>query len=511
MKPLIVASLTLAMGVVPGSAHSIPTHKNITKAAVDYIRNILKLPDFVCAAGLESQLQIGTEHEDDYPRFMWHFSPRLNAGIYFGSCSSPQWGLVDGLNCAGTFAPTSAGSILPTPLFFRSNLLTYPTAQRNATNPSAATRPPGTPSTVGWNQLGYVLHLLEDLSSPAHTRNDPHPLWDPIEKSCHGCWAASDAVRTPGTPSGSLLSRSSVDAFFSELQAWTQARFFSYDTVFDSALAGPSNDPSKETDFYYYDSTGRKIAKKGLRYWSSCDDTLSFCNQKAAEVSVDIADEQWSEIGPKVVHYAASLIKHYYDTEKPALNIVRNGSFESGDLTEWTVAATGGCDFPGYAGPAGPYTTVVSGNTREGRWSARLGRWDQPYRNGPSGQAVQGAEPCGYSEIFQDVTLPNIADVPSGKLWLSFEYNVQTYDATEWDWFDAQIRNTGGTVLKSLVSKAGKPGTQFGTYFDDGWRSVRVDVSSYAGQTLRLWFGNQQDGYGDQNATWIDKVVICDQ
>jgi hypothetical protein len=34
-------------------------------------------------------------------------------------------------------------------------------------------------------ELGYVIHLLEDLGSPAHTRNDPHwkstPEEDPFE------------------------------------------------------------------------------------------------------------------------------------------------------------------------------------------------------------------------------------------------------------------------------------------------------------------------------------------
>src|SRR3712207_7065155 len=29
-----------------------------------------------------------------------------------------------------------------------------------------------------WSTLGYVLHLLQDLTSPAHTRNDPHPHKD---------------------------------------------------------------------------------------------------------------------------------------------------------------------------------------------------------------------------------------------------------------------------------------------------------------------------------------------
>src|SRR5205823_3522949 len=31
------------------------------------------------------------------------------------------------------------------------------------------------PTVIGWQHLSYVIHLLEDLTSPAHTRNDPHP------------------------------------------------------------------------------------------------------------------------------------------------------------------------------------------------------------------------------------------------------------------------------------------------------------------------------------------------
>jgi len=39
-------------------------------------------------------------------------------------------------------------------------------------------------------------------------------------------------------------------------------------------------------------------------------------------------------------------------------------------------------------------------------------------------------------------------------------------------------------------------------------QEATCDLSLWAGDTVRLWFGNRQDGWGDQNAVWIDNIFI---
>lgn len=70
--------------------------------------------------------------------------------------------------------------------------------------------------------------------------------------------------------------------------------------------------------------------------------------------------------------------------------LVRNGSFETGDLTGWTSGYIWGCDFPFYGAPGG-YAIAISGNAVDGSFAARLGRWDQIYTSGLYGPPSPGS------------------------------------------------------------------------------------------------------------------------
>ena len=156
-----------------------------------------------------------------------------------------------------------------------------------------------------------------------------------------------------------------------------------------------------------------------------------------------------------------------------------------------------------YGSPGG-YAVAIAGNVKEGNNALRLGRWDQVYTGGISGPPLPGTEPSGNDWIYQDVQIPS-----TGNPRLNFSYNVQTYDTAIWDWFDMYIKdpNTGAN-LATVVSHDGKPGSDYGSYWNGGWKDISFDLTPWKGQTIRLWFGNRQDGYGDQMAVFIDKVSI---
>jgi hypothetical protein len=180
------------------------------------------------------------------------------------------------------------------------------------------------------------------------------------------------------------------------------------------------------------------------------------------------------------------------------LNLVANGSFETADFGGWVVGAD-------YA-PVG-YAAVVTGNATDGTYSARLGRFDEVYAGGINGPPVPGEEPAGTDFIYQDVQLPSQLPA-SGHFLLTFSYNIQSYDSINYDWFDMLVEDpTSGAVLLSVVHD-GNPSPDWGPYWNGGWQNVSVDLSAFAGSTVRLWFGDRQDGYGDQTATWIDNVKL---
>lgn len=476
----MVAAAAAATAAGYARAHAVPTHTNITRAAVELVRS--KVPELSCLN--DSQLQIGTAAEDDEPRYMFHFNPVLNGAVagrtVTSTCTSSQWGLPQSPSC--TERGGNAG-LVPTAQTLTNNF-TWFVARANAKDAQ------GNPSDAGWNELGYVIHLLEDLSSPAHVRNDPHPPGidgDPIEAE----------TRTPAAPGGELLAFASPDDAFNALQAWTRSNFFSKDTVFDPGLPGPA--AARQDNNYFYDSAGHRIAYKGMRYMLSGLSEASRDRTKATTDDSGVVADQWTRLGPQAVLYVASLIKYYYDTYKPLVNAVQNGGFESGDLKGWTPDTQFG------------YAAATSEDRRQGRYAARIGRWDQPYQQGGCYRCgpVDGAEPAGSDYIYQDVKLPEGAV----ELKLSFAYNLVTYDGATYDWFDMFVKSaSAGTTLAQPVRRVGGiiAGTpdDWGLYYTTGWRDVTVDLTPYRGQTVRLWFNVTQDGFGDQIATYVDKVQM---
>jgi hypothetical protein len=188
---------------------------------------------------------------------------------------------------------------------------------------------------------------------------------------------------------------------------------------------------------------------------------------------------------------------------KLPIELMENGNFETGDLSGWTTGFTEGGDFPYYGSPGG-YYTVISERKVEGMYSARLGRFDQTYTQGLYGPPQIGDEPSGQDWMYQDV------EIPAGShKTLKFSYKIRTYDTVIWDWFDAKISNPStGITLATVVSHAGKPGYDYGEYWENDWQEVMYDLSPYAGQTIRIQFECRQDGWGDQTAVYVDKVSI---
>ena len=146
-----------------------------------------------------------------------------------------------------------------------------------------------------------------------------------------------------------------------------------------------------------------------------------------------------------------------------------NGGFESGTLDCWTA---GGVLLP----------VVSTLQAHSGSFSAQLGATGLP-------------EPNGDSWLYQAVTVPAGSEGPT----LSFWYWPSTSTTIQYDWQEAQIRDTNGNELAQVFKVASNAQT---------WTQVNFDLTPYAGQTIQLYFNVHEAGNGNPTYMYLDDVAI---
>lgn len=148
-------------------------------------------------------------------------------------------------------------------------------------------------------------------------------------------------------------------------------------------------------------------------------------------------------------------------------NVVTNPGFESG-LTPWTSCGS----------VSGPATTTVKAHA--GTYSLLIGSTSTPEVNGTKG-------------ICQTVTVPTAGSL-SFWVWEGTDDTISYVDQ------EADILSSSGATLTQLYKEAKSTG---------GWVQKTFDVSAYAGQTVKLYFGVKGNGYAsDYVYMYLDDVSL---
>ena len=156
----------------------------------------------------------------------------------------------------------------------------------------------------------------------------------------------------------------------------------------------------------------------------------------------------------------------------PSSQLIQNGGFETGTLANWTTG-----------GVYSPFVETVQKHS--GTYSAQL-------------SASSGTEPNGDSSLYQTIAIPSTAT----KATLTFWYWPSTTDTITYDWQEAQVQNTSGTTLAQIMKVCSNAQV---------WTQVTYDLTSYKGQTIRVYFNDHGDGYGDLTYMYLDDVTVSVQ
>jgi hypothetical protein len=166
--------------------------------------------------------------------------------------------------------------------------------------------------------------------------------------------------------------------------------------------------------------------------------------------SAQSADRHAAQTTHRHIDVPKSAVRHTMD----ANGNLADGGFESGGYTYWQQCG--------------------SVNAAIGTWRPHTGSYSQKDGN------VSTPEINGDSGLCQQIKVPS-----GGKItfWL---YQGTNETSTTYSYQEADLLDSSGYVLDNLYTSATTTG---------GWVQKTYDISSYAGQTVWLYFGVHADGY----------------
>lgn len=172
----------------------------------------------------------------------------------------------------------------------------------------------------GLEGLGHVLHLIEDLTVPAHVRNDPHPPAktvgkelgddDPYEHWSHKFTRYNTDVIGRMRDKKPIDGLGSLNKYFDELAKYTNTKFLSKDTIGIANFELPNIDVLEAQKInrinFLKNDQGAIIAAKFSQIADSAD-------IKATTDNDIVSQSTWDHLSVKAVQYGAGVIDLFFD------------------------------------------------------------------------------------------------------------------------------------------------------------------------------------------------------
>ncbi len=323
-------------------AYDTETHAYLTSEIFDFYNK--NFPQNKLADEFKNYLIDGSRNEDNTPRWMNHFyDPVNNRGL---TCDSA----ID-LICLGNWESSKIWANDNN----NQNSLTYKVPATIASTLTAIEQKNlsliSGETDFTWNEaikdwitgnkgkaifiLGHILHLIEDISVPDHTRNDSHPGDSPYENYSQQFTLANPDQNLNNRMVGkNPIILSDLGNYFDELAKYSNKYFYSKDTIgIQSGYEFPQPDFTKleSGGKYYYvlnrDSDGQNyylITKKSLG-----NIIISYPNDYAFDDK--ISSSYWALLSVKSVQYGAGAINLFFQDVEKAKN---DSNFIKADTAE---------------------------------------------------------------------------------------------------------------------------------------------------------------------------------
>jgi len=287
-----------------------PTHYNLTEQMIKFY-NLNYDPD-ITSHQLEMILR-GSLDEDTPPRYVFHlYDPVYNRAPY-GVHTAKEWALDSNIQKWSLVTFASVIYKLLNSDFQYHGDYSWPAAIKFYGKGSL---------DQAYYGLGHILHLIEDMTVPAHSRNDPHLPGneDPYENwtgsivnSENYNWA--DPLYKEGIEPVDLYG---PDQVFNELAQYSNQYFFSRDTILSSDYIQPRIIDEKQED---YGQTYQRIYAWGKDENGNLFKLARIQPNLAKNLKEYFLDENdpklntdyWNHLAPKAVMYGAGMIKLFLE------------------------------------------------------------------------------------------------------------------------------------------------------------------------------------------------------
>ena len=320
-KLIILFSLFLGMTFSSQAfAYETPTHAFLTKEALDFYNQ--KFPDNKISKEFDDFLISGSQFEDNAPRWMNHFyDPVNNRGLTAlpgNWLSSKDWAENSNSQISALYNPilntTIAGLLaIANPAELETTDFTWKRAIKDYIKGD---------KKRAFEALGHILHLIEDVSVPDHTRNDPHPALDTKDTlktgSPYEIWTSSFNLNNPDNnlslrlANKKPISLNSLGEYFDGLAKYSNNNFYSKDTIGIGEYKSPEPDYfglgidlnsygfKRDNEFGDY----KLLQARGLFVWAS--------NGNNPIDYPGIMNDYWSRLSVKSVQYSAGVIDLFF-------------------------------------------------------------------------------------------------------------------------------------------------------------------------------------------------------
>lgn len=305
-----------------------PTHYNLTYEIIKFY-NLFYDPD-IKQSQLEQILK-GSLDEDILPRPAFHLYDPIYNRAPFGVYTAKEWALGDNSQNLEKFL----GALEK--IFGKNNYSSHGDFSWFASVDYFMANN----QEKAWYGLGHILHLIEDMTVPAHSRNDHHILSDPYEK-----WTSENLKPEDYSLAEKLKSERyspvylfSVGQAFDELAKYSNKYFFSKDSILSKDYLNPKIIKEQEEDYGKYlqrtyaigkDESGNFIRLAYKNVYKTSWQKISPGGEKESDVYVvdeidpNLNNDYWSHLVPKAVAYGAGVIKLFVDELKWREELAKN-------------------------------------------------------------------------------------------------------------------------------------------------------------------------------------------